>query len=997
MLVSVLIGLCILNKFSSSMNILTTQEIESLNVTDVPLANISKGLSTNFSSEISDSLPTKDEAIQSSNVTTVESAKKSKDSNRFTLKDRSRRQQFLYPQTRYIPPNYVAPGLFDLCPPLGTNCPVCFKESTKLSNTFCSGSYIALKVIVLSPPQSDTSGRVCGKLGLLKVLGVGLESSLNAKDFRKLLRFSIDESCGCTLAVSKIYYVIAHLSIFLKEGLLINKIILTDQAILLSNDLYVEREIIHHFSRCYHPESAYIPSSIDDPYRVPSVPPILPPRVEPVQVTDDPLAPPEPILPHVADPYKVSPISPEATAVDPYQIAAVSPEPQVLQPIPPDVPVMPPIAEPVPLQPYVSPPAEVQVPPALPILPIEDAQSHPAPPPEPIMPRSYLNPYATDVSHIRKSILPGIYPLTGTNYLNKLLHGPVLTTCLLPETCPKCYRIEDVMDIAPPYCGSNFAFIAVIRIPDSSSIQAESTSYAAQNCMSLFTNIVYDVTMNKDAKVMVNTLKALLPVQCLMECFKGVKGRVIAMILGPVPIVAPASQLDANIMLFILPAPSTIVLPTCSQYYPGYLSTYSLRLEGPQQYSSSSCPDSVECPVCQPEPDNTIFSYACEYGFASIVEMDFSEPTLISQQLPSISVKKIATYYQVIDEIVISHPPSNQCVKATFKVVQNLGHFPLNFPGYKILFLSLPNCGCLTQGYQRLLVFSSKAAELSQAGTLHLTKDIYVSPLSAQDPTPTCQQPHNPIPFVQPTSPPPPPAYPTYVPQSHPYPYYERTPRVALTYIPPSPPPPSYIPLSSPPPLHYLSYPGYMPGSVHESAYPPASLPPISSSQNETAYVPPQSANELSTSDPNLVLPAISSSPDYPPPVDPAYPSSSINDPRPNVAIPVSTSPIAVHSLSTSAYEQLPSTNTKLSNHSTENYERISRLILQISICFDCSSWNRFQNSLAGTKKILRNCISSNQIRISLELIMRKACVFLIYLLLLHEIKLWKEDIVILI
>ncbi|GIX76505.1 uncharacterized protein CEXT_806271 [Caerostris extrusa] len=461
--------------------------------------------------------------------------------------------------------------------------------------------YLALKVIVLSPPQSDTSGRVCGKLGLLKVLGVGLESSLNDKDFRKLLRFSIDESCGCTLAVSKIYYVIAHLPIFLKEGLLINKIILTDQAILLSNDLYVEREIIHHFSRCHHPESTYIPSSIDDPYKVPSVPPILPPRVEPVQVTDDPLVPPEP---HVADPYKVSPVSPEATAVD--QIAAVSPEPQVLQPIPPAVLVMPPKAEPELLQPYVSSPADVQVSPALPILPIEDVPSHPAPPPEPIMPRSYLNPYATDVSHIRKSILPGIYPLTGTNYLNKLLHGPMLTTCLLPETCPKCYRIEDVMDIAPPYCGSNFAFIAVIRIPDSSSVEAESTSYAAQNCMSLFTNIVYDVTMNKDAKVMVNTLKALLPVQCLTECFKGVKGRVIAMILGPVPIVAqhPSSM---PILCCSYYRPSTIVLPTCSQYYPGYLSTYSLRLEGPQQYSSSSCPDALECPVCQPEPDNTIF------------------------------------------------------------------------------------------------------------------------------------------------------------------------------------------------------------------------------------------------------------------------------------------------------------------------------------------------------------------------------------------------------
>ncbi|GIX76508.1 hypothetical protein CEXT_806281 [Caerostris extrusa] len=129
--------------------------------------------------------------------------------------------------------------------------------------------------------------------------------------------------------------------------------------------------------------------------------------------------------------------------------------------------------------------------------------------------------------------------------------------------------------------------------------------------------------------------------------------------------------------------------------------------------------------------------------------------------------------------------------------------------------------------------------------------------------------------------------------------------------------PPSYIPLSSPPPLHYISYPGYMPGSVHEFAYPPAPLPPILSSQNETAYVPPQSANELSTSDPNLVLPAISSPPDYPPPVDPAYPSSSINDPGPNVAkegtathasIPVSTSPIAVHSLSTFAHGQLPST-----------------------------------------------------------------------------------------
>ncbi|GIX76502.1 hypothetical protein CEXT_806261 [Caerostris extrusa] len=91
-----------MNKFNEHFDY--SEGTESLNVTDVPLTNISKGLSTNFSSEISDSLPTKDETIQSSNVTTVESSEKSKDSNRFTLKDRSRRQQFLYPQTRYIPP-----------------------------------------------------------------------------------------------------------------------------------------------------------------------------------------------------------------------------------------------------------------------------------------------------------------------------------------------------------------------------------------------------------------------------------------------------------------------------------------------------------------------------------------------------------------------------------------------------------------------------------------------------------------------------------------------------------------------------------------------------------------------------------------------------------------------------------------------------------------------------------------------------------------------------
>ncbi|XP_055932020.1 uncharacterized protein LOC129962298 [Argiope bruennichi] len=694
--------------------------------------NETSDISTTLSSqEISEPVLITNATIEPSTVVT-ESSKRKK--TRFP-QGRPRRQGLDYGS---FPARYGIPTLFEMCPPLATTCPICTDEGVQVPPGFCD--LVVLKVLAISPPQIDDNGRVCGKFGMLKLYG-----NFNEKEFRRLLRFSVSETCECAVKASGLYFLITPLSTFLKDGLLFNQIVLTERAVLLSTDRYIEKEILDVLNQCplvnYNPE-------VSGPYGPPPVPPPIQPHVSPPTQTSPSYIPtPTPYIP------------PQTQAPPPYGHTSY-------EPLSPDnsAPAQQPIqtqVRPVPTVP-------------LPTLPIKQT----LPP-----------------SHSGKGSF--VYPS--------------LTQCLVLDTCPVCARLDTAGDITGQYCTAGFANLAVIRVPDASTLQGADSAYSGPTCLNLRTNIVYDITRTRDPKIVVSALTALLPVKCL-ACFAGLSGPVIVLLMGPVPPVPPAAQLDASFRIYILPVPSTLVLPSCDPYS-SYGSPYSLVPIAAQSYDATNdCPEISDrtCPLCHSYPD-TSFATACAIGFAIVTELNLAGPYFTSQRLPSISVKTTTTYYSKSIEVSIANPPSIKCIKGFFKIIQNIGLAPLEFPGEIIPFVSLPNCECLSQGFKRLLIFSSAPLVISDEGSLFLSKDINIAFLQPDAALPTCVSPPSPpIDYVLP-----PRSF--YIPPHEvPLSPYARPARVPLTYIPPPPPPPSYIPPPDPHPVYILP-PDYLPPPLKES------------------------------------------------------------------------------------------------------------------------------------------------------------------------------------
>ncbi|GFS70762.1 uncharacterized protein NPIL_236961 [Nephila pilipes] len=468
--------------------------------------------------------------------------KKSRRNGRKSFKERSRRQNIL--------PGYdplESSKHFDLCPQLAFSCPTCTETKLQVPQNFCSLNLIALKVLLISPPMTDANGRICGKFGLLIMHG-----NADIKDFRRLLRFSVQESCGCHLKASRQYYLISPLSAFLKEGLLFNKIILTDQTMLISVDRYIERDILQIFNECstagYQPytTSPYASSSIDpqtvDPYPVP------------------------PLHPRTSNPS----LNPPSGSPDVHPVSSIYSDKLS----------------------YSSPT-------------LDTATS--------LYPSFQQNVAGTYDGNLpspqEQNVSSHLQTPTGFHDVNAIPLHTSFTRCTVPSTCPECTRIETIPDITHHYCASSFAFVGVLRIPDRPPVT--STNYTSL-CLNLPTNIVYDVSKNIDPRVVVNSLSAFLPLMC-SECFENIKGPVIVLLISDVFPSPPATQFDGNFRLFIIPVPSTITLPNCDPYYP---SLYSFRLDKVQEYASPECPDELEhtCPVCHFYSDSSLAA-ACEGGF----------------------------------------------------------------------------------------------------------------------------------------------------------------------------------------------------------------------------------------------------------------------------------------------------------------------------------------------------------------------------------------------
>ncbi|XP_015916903.1 uncharacterized protein [Parasteatoda tepidariorum] len=162
----------------------------------------------------------------------------SKRSSRARLKER-----------RYVPyypsPQNAPAAANDYCPPLASSCPLCLSFSSQLPEDICSYS-VVMKVLMLSPPSTDVYGKVCGKLGLLAGL-----ANTDIKQYRRLLRLSVPESCQCILSASTQYILISKPSAFLKDGSLNSKISLSDEVIMLPVDRYTEAVTLKPLEQCH--------------------------------------------------------------------------------------------------------------------------------------------------------------------------------------------------------------------------------------------------------------------------------------------------------------------------------------------------------------------------------------------------------------------------------------------------------------------------------------------------------------------------------------------------------------------------------------------------------------------------------------------------------------------------------------------------------------------------------------------------------------------------
>ncbi|GBM63336.1 hypothetical protein AVEN_51361-1 [Araneus ventricosus] len=247
----------------------------------------------------------------------------------------------------------------------------------------------------------------------------------NEKEFRRLLRFSVSETCGCVVKASQLYYLISRLSTFLKDGLLYNQIVLTEQALLISADRYIDNEILEALNSCpvagHNPEISlpYDPPPSPDPYLV-----IEPPETPPVPYVPPPapyVPPPAPYVPPPA-PYVPPPTKP------PIPYVPASTEPPAVYPLPP-----------APLPPYnphpVVPPAPYNPPPVQPVSTSYEVRPVPAPTP---LQRLQPSPH--------RGKIPFIYPS--------------LTQCLIPDTCPVCARLDNAGDITGHYCVAGFGMMS---------------------------------------------------------------------------------------------------------------------------------------------------------------------------------------------------------------------------------------------------------------------------------------------------------------------------------------------------------------------------------------------------------------------------------------------------------------------------------------------------------------------------------------------------------
>ncbi|GFY75862.1 uncharacterized protein TNIN_453381 [Trichonephila inaurata madagascariensis] len=695
-------------------------------------------------------LETANIGIKSPNTTPVSTnaatkiSKKSRPKERKSLKERSRRQGI---QSGYEPgyDTLASSRLFDMCPLLGLSCPTCTDTQLQLPPNFCSLNFIAMKVILISPPMTDAYGRVCGKFGMLTIHG-----NANIKDFRRLLRFSVQESCGCHLKASRQYYLISPLSAFFREEQLFNKIILTDKVMLISVDRYIDRDIFQAFKECYTTE--HQPSTTLS-YFSPSVDP------------------------QIANLHPIPSNQPQATYS--YPASSIQARTANTFPVPP-----------------------VQLPPQGPTPTVRslyyDKLSHSSSAPTSLYPMEPVSgSFDGNLSpSLEQKVSSHLETAAGLDEAETYQLQSNFIGCTVPSTCPECYRIETIPDITQHYCASNYAFVAVLKIPDLPPVA--SLNYTSM-CLNLPTNIIYDVSKHIDPKVVVNSITTFLPLMC-SGCLANMKGPIIVLLISEVVPAPPATQLDGNFRLFILPVPSTITLPNCDPHYP---TLYSFRLNKALQYASPDCPANFEqtCSSCHGYSD-AVLAKACEGGFAIVAEIEHAGSQFISQRIPPISVRTTRTYYSKSVEITTNNPPSNKCVQGYLKIIASIRH-PLVHLYPRIPFISLPNCGCLPQASSKLLIFSSEPLVLSPAGALHLTKDIHIVFFPTNYPIPKCNE-ASPIlqkPIQRPFTP-------TLSPPASDIPSLSKHP-VDLTYVPPTPPPPVYRYNYLPPPL-YITPPSYI-------------------------------------------------------------------------------------------------------------------------------------------------------------------------------------------
>ncbi|GFR26846.1 uncharacterized protein TNCT_194971 [Trichonephila clavata] len=656
LVVSFISYLCIFSRICFSLTINITDAHETIE--DRTIVNSTAFLNTDYVAQSSSPiLETENFGINSPNTTLVSTdattklLRKSRPKERKSLKERYRRQEI---QSGYTPgyDTVASLRLFDMCPQLGFSCPTCTDRELQLPPNFCSLNFIALKVILISPPMTDAHGRVCGKFGLLTIHG-----NADVKDFRRLLRFSVQESCGCHLKASRQYYMISPLSAFFREEQLFNKIILTDQVRLISVDRYMDRDILQVFKDCYTAEY--------QPYTTLSY---FSPSVDP----------------QIFHPHPIPSNQPQATYSHP--APTIQPRTANTFPVPP-----------------------VELPPQNPTPPVSslyyDKLSQSSSAPTSLYPISVdhvsgsydgnLSPPLEQMVSSHLQTAAGQYDEAQTYPLQNNFRG-----CMVPSTCPQCYRIETMQDITQHYCASNYAFVAVLKIPDLPPVA--SLNYTSM-CLNLPMNIIYDVSKHIDPKVVVKSISAFLPLMC-SGCLSNLKGPVIVLLISEVIPAPPAAQLDGNFRLFILPVPSTITLPNCDPHYP---TLYSFRLNKALHYASPDCPANFEqtCSSCHGYSD-AVLAKACEGGFAIVAEIEHAGSHFISQRIPPISVRTTRTYYSKSVEITTNNPPSNKCVQGYLKIVANIRH-PLVHLYPRIPFISLPNCGCLPQTSSKLLIFSS--------------------------------------------------------------------------------------------------------------------------------------------------------------------------------------------------------------------------------------------------------------------------------------------------